>query len=305
MLDINSPDFIESFVPANATVGVVGHGYVGQAVEYFFGSTCRVLVHDKAKPEWNTMDEVVEAAEAIFVCVPTPMRQDGSCYSGIVEEVLGDIVRLSKEKGRNLGTMVVVVKSTVWPGFTDSMKIKFPGLRLVFSPEFLTEANSIQDFVNTNRIVLGGDIEDCRVLFKYFEGRLKDKVESEVVTIAACSSTTAEMVKLFTNGILMTKVLFCNEIYKICEELGLEYEQVRDLAVLDRRIGYSHTTVPGPDGHLGAGGHCFPKDINNLRHVSKELGTGEKLFTAVIERNLEIREKKDWEDMKDRAVTDK
>lgn len=103
----------------------------------------------------------------------------------------------------------------------------------------------------------------------------------------------------------MTKVLFCNEIYQLCEKMGLSYNEVRALACLDGRIGASHTLVPGPDGQPGAGGHCFPKDINNLRSVAKELGTGEKLFTAVIERNNELRSEKDWEAMKDRAVTDK
>jgi UDPglucose 6-dehydrogenase len=305
MIDINATDFIETFVAAKGTVGIVGHGYVGKAVEYFFSETCQVLVHDKAKPELPGLTELVEKSEVIFVCVPTPMRKDGSCYTGIIEEVIQNIVTIADAVNRNLNSFVVVVKSTVWPGFTDAQKAKFPGLRLVFSPEFLTEANSLQDFVNTNRVILGGDIEDGRVLFKYFEARLQEKVDHDLVTIAACKPIVAEMVKLFTNGILMTKVLFCNEIYKVCQSLELNYEEVRVLACLDRRIGPSHTLVPGPDGNLGAGGHCFPKDINNLRAVAAELGTGEKLFTAVIDRNNEVREDKDWEAMKDRAVTDK
>lgn len=305
MIDINATDFIERFVPSEGTVGVVGHGYVGKAVEHFFGSMCKVLVHDKAKPELSGITEVVEKSEVIFVCVPTPMRKDGSCYTGIVEEVIQRIVEVADYVDKNLNSFIVVVKSTVRPGFTTDMKLKYPGLRLVFSPEFLTEANSLKDFVNTNRVILGGDVEDGRVLFKYFEGRLTEKVENEEVTIAACDPQVAEMVKLFTNGILMTKVMFCNEIHQLCEKMGLNYNEVRLLACLDGRIGQSHTLVPGPDGQLGAGGHCFPKDINNLRHVAKELGTNEKLFTAVIERNDELRSDKDWEAMKDRAVTDK
>lgn len=305
MIDINSPDFVESFVPSKATVGVIGHGYVGKAVEYFFQTMCKVLVHDKAKPEMCGFTQVIASSEVVFVCVPTPMRNDGSCYTGIVEEILQKIVGEAAALGRNLDTFIVVIKSTVSPGFTDSQKEKFPGLRLVFSPEFLTEANSLQDFVNTNRVILGGDVEDGRVLFKYFEGRLSEKVQHDQVTIAACSPLVAEMVKLTTNGALMTKVLFFNEIYQICEAYGLNYEEIRVLSCLDRRIGTSHTLVPGPDGLLGAGGHCFPKDINNLRYVSRSLGTGEKLFTAVIDRNNEVRQEKDWEAMKDRAVTDK
>jgi UDPglucose 6-dehydrogenase len=102
----------------------------------------------------------------------------------------------------------------------------------------------------------------------------------------------------------MTKVLFCNEMYQLCQKMGIDYEEVRTLATLDFRIGVSHTYVPGHDGSLGAGGHCFPKDINNLRNVCRQQGVPEKLFTAVIDRNNEIREDHDWEKMKDRAVID-
>lgn len=304
MIDINATDFIERFVPSQATVGVVGHGYVGKAVEYFFSSMCTTIVHDKAKPEMASLKEVVDLSELIFVCVPTPMRKDGSCHTGIVEEVIRGIIEQAKLVSRNLNNFIVIVKSTVSPGFTKKMKERHPGLRLLFSPEFLTEANSVQDFVNTNRILLGGDLEDGRVAFKYFEGRLTDKVEEGRVTVASCSSTVAETVKLFTNGFLATKVLFCNEMNKLCDSLGIPYEEVRKLSLLDRRIGLSHTFVPGPDGQLGFGGHCLVKDLHSLKFVSEQVGTGQKLFTTLLERNDEIREDRDWEKMEGRAVID-
>lgn len=303
MININGEDFEQAFDPSRATVGVIGRGYVGTAVEEFFGKVIRVLAHDPAKAK-DSLEMVVNQSEVIFVCVPTPMRQNGECYTGIVESVLADIVSLSEQSGRNKDEFIVVVKSTLAPGFTEQMREKY-GLRLVFSPEFLTEANSVADFENTNRVVFGGSLEDARVLFKYFEARLADKISQGSCTIVQCEPTVAEMAKLFTNAILMTKVIFGNEMYKICEKLGADYEAVWNIACLDRRIGASHFKVPGPDGDFGAGGHCFPKDIQNLRFVANQLGTGEKLFSTVIERNNELRTKKDWEDMKDRAVTDK
>lgn len=303
-IDINATDFLERFVAKSATVGIVGHGYVGKAVEYFFSETCRTLVHDKAKPEMSKLRQLVDEAELIFVCVPTPMRNDGSCHTGIVEEVLRDIVEQAGHVNRNLNNFIVVVKSTVSPGFTKRMKERHQGLRLLFSPEFLTEANSFQDFVNTNRVLLGGDVDDGRVAFKYFEARLTEKVEDGRVTIAACDSTVAETVKLFTNGFLATKVLFCNEMERLCTALEIPYEEVRVLSLLDRRIGQSHTVVPGPDGHKGFGGHCFVKDLNSLKRIADDLDTGQKLFTTVIERNLEVREDRDWEKMHGRAVID-
>jgi UDPglucose 6-dehydrogenase len=312
-IDINATDFIEKFDPAQGTVGVVGYGYVGQAVEQFFRWTADengnpkslfdVKVYDKAKPEMDTLSDVVGKAEIIFVCVPTPMKNNGACHTGIVESVIKDIVDEAARQSRNLSSFVVVVKSTVYPGFTSEMRKRYP-IRLLFSPEFLTEKNSVQDFENTNRVLLGGDVEDGRVAFKFFEARLFERMMMAQCVVVGCNAEEAEMAKLFTNGILMTKVLFCNEMFQLCQKMGIDYEEVRSLATLDPRIGFSHTYVPGHDGSLGAGGHCFPKDINNLRNVCRQQGVPEKLFTAVIERNNEIRENKDWEEMKGRAVID-
>lgn len=307
MIDINDHNFNNSFKIDNATIGVIGHGYVGQAMEHFFKrSPCTIIVNDNAKPNSSLLVEVVDEAEVIFVCVPTPMRKDGSCHTAIVENVLKDICDEANELERSLEDFVVVVKSTVYPGFIDDMKVKFPGLRVVFSPEFLTEKNSFEDIVTQNRIIVGGDDDDAFVVLKYFQGADPDRVANGELNLISTTSTTAELVKLFANGILATKVLFCNEIYLMAEVLGVEYEEVRQLACLDKRIGEGHTKVPGHDGFKGVGGHCFIKDLHNLVFMSNKLGTQEKLFSCVLNRNLELRESEgyDWLQMKGRAVID-
>lgn len=310
MIDINAMDFIQSFNLKRATIGLVGHGFVGRAVEAFFRDAKtnepkvgKILINDKAKPELNTLREVVAESEVIFVAVPTPMRQDGSCYTGFVEEVIGHVNATAKELQRNLDSFIVVVKSTVRPGFTEEMQDKYLPMRVCFSPEFLTEKNSIEDFRKTNRIIVGGDQEDALVVCKYFMDADPNPVRMNTRYILQCDPTVAEMTKLFANGMLTAKVIFSNEVYQICEKIGISYDEVRHLAALDPRVGLFHTQVPGPDGNLGYGGHCFPKDIQNLRAVAKECGVPEKMFTAMIERNAEVREDKDWEQMKDRAVT--
>ena len=310
MIDINSSNFINDFDMKNATVGVVGHGFVGKAVDEFFKGKCNVLVHDRQKPELQTLKQVVEGSEVIFVCVNTPMRTDGSCYTGFVEEVISDVKRTAAEIGRSLESFVVCVKSTVYPGFIEDMQAKHLPMRLTFSPEFLTEANSVQDFKNTNRIVVGGMEEDALIICKYFaeadpQKLVPTKDGPPMRLILQTDSTTAEMVKLFANGMLAAKVMFSNEIFLMCERLGISYNDVRSIACLDQRIGIGHTQVPGPDGDLGYGGHCFPKDVNSLRAIAKDLGTGEKIISAMIERNEEIRKNKDWLEMKNRAVIDK
>jgi UDPglucose 6-dehydrogenase len=307
-LDINKTNFVRdpSFKLEDATVGIVGHGYVGQAVDAFFRGKCHVLVNDKAKPDMNSLKDVVEQSEVIFVCVPTPMRKDGTCFTGIVDEVLGNIRDTAKEIKRRLDTFVIVIKSTLPPGYmeeTENRNDMF-GMRLVFSPEFLTEAASVKDFQHCNRHIFGGDQEDALVVCRYFHDVQPERVKNGQLLLVQCEPSVAEMVKLFTNGILMTKVIFSNEVFKMCEKLGIRYEEVRAIACLDQRIGASHTMVPGPDGKLGAGGSCFPKDINNLRSAAKMMETGERIFSAVVERNNELRPEKDWEELKGRAVTD-
>jgi len=298
-MSINAPDFVVNFDIKDVAVGLVGFGYVGQAIESFFSTECKSYVYDKFKDGLDTLEDTVSNASVIFVCVPTPMNKDGSCYTGIVESAILDIQQAAARLARDINEFILVVKSTVTPGFTDKMKEK-TGMRIIFSPEFLTEAASIEDFEKVNRVILGGDIEDARVVYKFFER----KMEPRGVTIAQCPTKTAEMTKLFTNAFLMTKVLFANEMYQVCSGLEIDYEEVMNLACLDYRIAYSHLIVPGPEGERGEGGHCFPKDINSLRHVAKEAGVDEKMFSAVIQRNDELRVRKDWLEMKGRAVVE-
>lgn len=311
MIDINASDFNETFDPAKATVGIIGQGFVGGAMKAYFDRPTQidsdkkftVITYDKYKG--GDIKEVVSKSEVIFVCVPTPMRRSGECYTGIVESVLQDIVDTAKLVGRNLDSFVVCVKSTVWPGFNSSMKKRHSGLRLTFSPEFLTEKNAVQDMIGGNRVVVGGELDDSAVVLQFFLAQDYDRVEDGRCLLVRVEATIAEMVKLYTNGMLFTKVLFSNEIYQMCQRLGISYDDVRLVSCIDSRIGPSHTAVPGPDGFLGAGGHCFPKDMHNLKFMAKEMDIPERLFSAVLDRNDELREENDWEKMEDRAVTDK
>ncbi len=304
MIDINSPDFIKDFEIEKATVGLVGHGYIGKAVDHFFNRHCRVLVYDKADASLQTLSDVVREAEIIFIAVPTPMKNDGGVYTGIVEEVISNIREEALKQNRNLDSFVCIIKSTVYPGFTKEMQMKYFGMRIVFSPEFLTEKNSITDFLHTNRIIVGGEEEDALVVCKYFQSVQPKRVDENQLMLIACSPTVAETVKLYANGMLATKIMFSNEMYQLCQKIGIVYEEVRSLAVLDSRIGSHHTLVPGIDGDVGYGGHCFPKDLNALKRFFQEQGVPEKVITAVIERNDELRQKKDWLEMKGRAVID-
>lgn len=296
---------MSSFDKKKACVGVIGQGFVGGAMrQYFEHHKMRVIAYDKYKTQFGPLSQVIKEADVVFVCVPTPMRETGECYTGIVQDVLADVIAQAQEVGRPLDSFVVCLKSTVPPGFTDKMRELYK-LRLVFSPEFLTEKNAVNDMLTSNRIVVGGPPNDVAVVLRYFFEADQDRIEQEECVLVQCGSSEAEMSKLFANGLLFTKVVFSNEIYRICEKLGISYDEVAFLTKLDPRIGGSHMQVPGHDGDFGAGGHCFPKDMNDLKFVAGQLGTGQKMFSAVLERNAELRKNRDWEDMSDRAVTKK
>lgn len=234
-----------------------------------------------------------------FVCLPTPMYEDGAADLSIVESTLDELAKVP-------GSRIAVVKSTVPPGSTETWNKKYAGtgLRVVFSPEFLTEANALDDMRNQNRIVLGGPRPHINKVKEIFQSAFPS------VKLIKTSSTTAEMVKYVTNCFLATKVAFANEMSQICEALdatgaNIDYDKVVEYARLDERLGTSHWAVPGPDGSRGYGGHCFPKDVNALVYQAKQLGISPTVIEASWKKNLEVRapEHRDWERMFGRAVS--
>ena len=111
------------------------------------------------------------------------------------------------------------------------------------------------------------------------------------------------MVKYLTNTFLSTKVSFANEIYQLCEKVGIDYDKVVEYATYDERLGKSHWMVPGHDGDFGYGGHCFPKDLAALIHLANRFKTTTNVLEAVQQTNDNVRNNRDWEQMKGRAVS--
>jgi nucleotide sugar dehydrogenase len=273
-------------------VGVVGLGIVGNAFYEGMLHAFRVVRYDKFRQDRSDVADIKTlCAEVgpIFVCVPTPMGSDGTCNTGIVEDVLSEIEGAGDNR-------VVVIKSTILPGTTDRLNEMFPGLSVVFNPEFLTEVNSVEDFKNQDRIVIGGDHDSVAEIADLYHRAYP------AATKVHCSAKCAEMVKYVANCFLATKVSFANEIYQICQGLGIDYNMVVRTATLDKRLGSSHWRVPGPDGHFGFGLTCFPKDLNAMIKLAESLSVDPKVMRAVWKKNLEVRPERDWEQMKGRAV---
>ena len=275
-------------------IGIIGQGFVGNAVYNKFKNYFNVLTFDLDKSICNySFEEINKECKYIFVCLPTPMNKDGSCYTAIVEDLLIKLDKHSKEISQS---KIVVVKSTIPPGTTKKWNDKFDNLSVVFNPEFLTEANAVKDYENQNRIILGGPKNETLQLNSIFSKVFPN------AKIINTNSTDAEMVKYTTNSFLAMKVSFANEIYQICKKVNADYDKVIESTIQDERLGTSHWKVPGPDGDFGYGGHCFPKDINALISVAINNNISPKMLIATNEKNKEVRSNKDWENMKGRAV---
>ena len=271
-------------------IGIIGQGFVGNAVYQKFKNYYDVYTYDLDSTKCNSSEQRVLDNKIVFVCLPTPMNEDGSCNTSIVEYA----VKRCFEFGI---TKTVVIKSTIPPGTTEKLNEKFPSLQVVFNPEFLTERNAVSDYENQNRIILGGPRPATTELKQVF-AKVFPKAH-----IIKTDSTHAEMVKYLTNTFLSTKVSFANEMYSLCNKLNVDYDKVIEYATLDDRLGKSHWNVPGPDGDFGFGGHCFPKDLSAILYLSNELNTMNNVLSAVQETNNNVRRNRDWEQMKGRAVT--
>jgi UDPglucose 6-dehydrogenase len=281
-------------------IGIVGQGFVGSAVYEGFKDHHEILRYDKYNSDRSDTDleGLVQNCDVIFVCVPTPMiAETGEASIHIVKEVVEDIDLIASDYDK---TPTLVVKSTVPPGTIDYLNSQTEYAEVTFNPEFLTEANAINDFKNQNRIIIGtSDDYDATEVVNVFA-----KVFPNVYTVV-CDAREAEMCKYVINTFLSVKVSFANEIYNICDEYGIDYDNVTDLARLDTRLGNSHWMVPGPDGDRGFGGHCFPKDLQALVHIATSVGQHPNVLKATWKTNNQVRMNRDWEKQEGRAIISK
>ena len=280
-------------------IGVVGNGFVGSAVQFGFspstGCDYEVRVYDKdPSKSVDSIEETVNESEFIFLSVPTPSNKDGSMNLDIVEQALQDISDVNKYQGN-----IVLLRSTVTPGTTRKLQDKYPNLRIVFNPEFLTERNAKYDFINQARIIIGGDDVYSKQVGDLYRSRF-----GESQPIIETNWETAELIKYMSNCFFTTKISFMNEMYQIAEKCGVDWGVALDGFFRDGRVGHSHMNVPGPDGKFGFGGSCFPKDIQALIHFGESLGLNMSTLKGTWKTNLEVRPERDWEDLKGRAIVD-
>jgi nucleotide sugar dehydrogenase len=274
-------------------IGIIGNGFVGNSIAFGFSPTHEIRIHDKdPKRNLNTIEEVLEC-DFIFVAVPTPMDDEGHMHLGIVTAALDEI------NEKNNRDNVIILKSTMVPGTTGLLQEKYKKLNIVFNPEFLTERTAKLDFLTQARIVLGGNPRFTERVKQLFEERFMHCYVIETNT------TTAEMIKYMNNVFFASKVSIMNEFKQVCDKVGADWNLALKGFAADQRIGDSHLNVPGPDGRLGFGGACFPKDINAFMSMAEDLGIKIPTIKGAWETNLNVRPEKDWEKLEGRAVVKK
>ncbi|MCL2093006.1 MAG: hypothetical protein FWH12_02320 [Treponema sp.] len=251
----------------NRKILIIGYGNIGKHIH----EELKPLdpdIYDPYIPEFSKMP--TENYDVAFIAVPTEMNHDGSCNISIVIESV-----------KNANAKVIAIRSTVPPG-TNKELTKITGKTIVSAPEFYGVSQHSKR--NLDFIILGADGPS-----KYAVGQVFAKVKTGNYRIHYTDSLTAELVKYMLNCYLAMKVTFCNEFALVANKIGVEYQELRELFILDERISPSHT-ISYPEQPF-YDNHCFNKDVPAFLKFTKSIGIEPKLVEAVEKVNKEMKSK--------------
>jgi UDPglucose 6-dehydrogenase len=252
-------------------IGIMGAGVVGGALASFLTSAgIDVRIYDP--PKGHASITALEEADVVFVCVPTPY----TAGIGFDDSFLLDAVN------RIPGEKAVVIKSTVLPGTTELLQERFPRHRFMFNPEFLREVSALEDFLRPDRQIVGhtaASRADAQRVMNMLPRAPFERI---------CRASDAEMAKYVANAFLAVKVSYANEVFDLCQQMHIDYGQVRDIVGADARIGSSHMDVHDA-GYRGYGGKCLPKDSKSLLDLAQSFGSGMRVLAAADRVNFVLR----------------
>jgi UDPglucose 6-dehydrogenase len=258
-------------------IGIVGHGFVGKATDNGFEKNVEKF---RVDPKLGTsINELAEfKPKLVFICVPTPMNEDGTQDASIIETVIKELVEQVPDAIR-------VIKSTVLPNIL--MKIQKFDEQIVYNPEFLREKHAYEDFINSKIIIFGGSKKNSKIVAEIYKSHSDCKTKDYIFT----DLLSASLMKYTINTFLASKVIFFNELKNLFDQMNVaeEWENFISVIAKDARIGDSHMNVPGHDGKLGFGGACFPKDSLALIKLADELNIELSVLKTVIKSNNKIR----------------
>lgn len=253
-------------------IGIVGVGAVGSANKKGFEFLKHnVVVHDI---KLKTKIQDVCDTEINYICVPTPQADNGSCDTSIIERVIDELGQCNY-KG------IIAIRSTVVPGFTQSMIEKFNHLTICFVPEFLRERCAEDDFINNHKLLAVGthDIWVYRKVIRS-HGQLPEHTEH-------LTPNEAEVLKYFNNVYAALRVTFANNMYEICEKLDCDYTTIKNAYIKTGKATDMYLDVnPSLRGY---GGMCLPKDTIAIASLMKKLNIDLKLIQSIHDDNLQFK----------------
>ena len=252
-------------------IGIIGVGMVGGALKkYYESENVRPFVYDKFK-NLGSLEEV-NSADVIFIAVPTPYDEKTGGF---------DLYYVRVAMAQIHGGKIIIIKSTVLPGTTELLQKEFSQHKVLFSPEFLTEATALRDMFCPNRQIVGTTEKSADVGQEIMN--LLPRAPFEKIIPAK----EAEMVKYFGNTLYAVRVAFANQMYDLCGKIGIDYETVKECAKPEPMVGKSHLEI-FHKGYRGYGGKCLPKDTRALIQLGAKAGAEMSLLKAAEGYNNDL-----------------
>lgn len=250
-------------------IGIAGLGIIGSACKYGFEKLGHKVNFHDPKFEESKFEHLLNT-DIIYICVPTPSNEDGSCNTSIVRKVIDDLMCVNY-KG------VIAIKSTVEPGTTESLINQYMNNKICFVPEFLRERCSFVDFTENHDVLAVGTLhKDVYDLVVESHGKYPKEY-------AQLNPTEAEMLKYYSNVFNALRIIFANEMYEICKALGADYTKVKDTFV--KRGTAKDIYMDVNESFRGYGGACLPKDTKAIDALVKKLDLNLLLFETIDKEN--------------------
>jgi UDPglucose 6-dehydrogenase len=265
-------------------IGVIGIGIVGDAIYKSFINKCHrsdviIVGYDKFK-NIGSFNDIVDT-RIVFLCLPTLYSHELSSYDkSAIHEICDQLSKISYNG-------LVVIKSTVEPTTSQQIADMY-NLSVAHNPEFLTARTAYEDFHDQKHIIIGftkqAKPEHSDSLVNFY------KTYYPNAEISICTSTESEAIKIFCNNFYSVKIQFFNELYLLCQKLGINYEVIKNTMLKNGWINPMHTIVPGTDGKLSYGGMCFPKDTGALLSLMKLVGSPHQVLEATVTERKSLRD---------------
>jgi len=268
-------------------IGICGLGIVGSAIYNFFTKDPNVELYfyDKYKYDNNKYDnykytdtiDILMESEILYICLPTLYDETLKSYN--MEAINSTIDTLNNMKY----TGIIIIKSTVLPDYIDTLNCIYKDLIIIYNPEFLSAKTANEDFANQHHIILGYT-EQSKEVISLAENFYK--IYFPNATISITTAKEAIITKLACNSFYAVKVQFFTEIYLLCQNNNINYDNIKKMMLMNGWINSMHCNIPGPDKNISYGGMCLPKDIMAFNEYLKSYEIPNNVIdSTIIERN--------------------